>query len=136
MAHYRSFLKREKLAAFTREEYEEQKEKKGEDFYAGANSLVLHTDIDPEKVDLMVAELEQQYVHFFKKNLFIRCIDACHTNFREQRRRNFSRRRRWNEDDDIYFINERNRNYNKKIARAFDAYTADIKENLERGTAL
>lgn len=53
------------------------------------------------------------------------------------RRENFSRRRAFHEDRiDVDFINERNRNFNKKISRAFDEYTTEVKQSLERGTAL
>ena len=36
----------------------------------------------------------------------------------------------------VTFINDRNERFNKKIARSFDEYTKDLKDNLERGTAL
>ena len=70
----------------------------------------------------------------------------------------FSRRRAHDEEADVYallfsisslthsltllhptcstFINERNMRFNKKISRAFDSYTKDIKDSFERGTAL
>ncbi|KAJ3046701.1 hypothetical protein HK097_000620, partial [Rhizophlyctis rosea] len=38
-----------------------------------------------------------------------------------------SRRRAFNEDDDVTYVNERNMNFNKKISRAYDKYTADIR---------
>ncbi|KAG0173077.1 hypothetical protein DFQ28_009248 [Apophysomyces sp. BC1034] len=38
--------------------------------------------------------------------------------------------------DDISWINEKNRVFNQKIARFYDRYTKEIRENLERGTAL
>ncbi|XP_010548111.1 PREDICTED: pre-mRNA-splicing factor syf2 isoform X2 [Tarenaya hassleriana] len=47
-----------------------------------------------------------------------------------------SRRRRYREEKDIDSINERNEHFNKKIERAFGKYTLEIKNNLERGTAL
>ena len=53
-----------------------------------------------------------------------------------KRKAAFSRRRRFNEQEDVSYISEQNRTYNKKIARAFDAYTIDIAQSLERGTAL
>ena len=53
-----------------------------------------------------------------------------------KRRAAFSRRRRFNDEEDVSYINERNRTFNKKVARAFDAYTIDIAQSLERGTAL
>jgi len=52
------------------------------------------------------------------------------------RRASWSRRRTFNEDKDVTYINKRNEVYNKKIERAFDPYTAEIRANLERGTAL
>ena len=55
---------------------------------------------------------------------------------REDKRKEFSRRRRYDETQEVDFINERNQRFNKKIARAFDPYTKDIKQNLERGTAI
>lgn len=53
-----------------------------------------------------------------------------------KRREKFSRRRAFNEDEDVSYINERNRIFNKKANRAYEAYTLEIKQNLERGTAL
>lgn len=55
----------------------------------------------------------------------------------ERRRERFKRRRPFDEEaEDITFINERNRKFNEKIGRTFDKYTEEIRENLERGTAL
>jgi len=53
-----------------------------------------------------------------------------------EKREKFSRRRKFYEDEDIDYINDRNRVYNKKLERAFGKYAAEIKLNLERGTAL
>lgn len=55
---------------------------------------------------------------------------------REGKRTSFSRRRRFHEEKDIDSINDRNEHFNKKIERAFGKYTLEIKNNLERGTAL
>ena len=52
------------------------------------------------------------------------------------RRAAWSRRRTFDETKDVTYINKRNEVYNKKIERAFDSYTAEIRQNLERGTAL
>lgn len=67
-----------------------------------------------EKIDKMVKELKD----------------------REEKRKSFSRRRRFHEEKDIDSINDRNEHFNKKIERAFGKYTLEIKNNLERGTAL
>ena len=50
--------------------------------------------------------------------------------------KSFSRRRAFRADKDVDYINDRNAHFNKKIQRAFGAATAEIKANLERGTAL
>lgn len=53
------------------------------------------------------------------------------------RRGQFSRRRPVLTDaGDVDFVSERNRRFNSKIARAYEPYTAEIKANLERGTAI
>ena len=55
---------------------------------------------------------------------------------RIERREKFSRRRTTDEEADIDFINERNQKFNKKLERFYGQYTAEIKQNLERGTAV
>ncbi|KAH8581654.1 pre-mRNA-splicing factor SYF2 [Cryptosporidium sp. chipmunk genotype I] len=39
-------------------------------------------------------------------------------------------------ESDIYHINEGNKRYNEKLDRAYHEFTTEIKQNLERGTAL
>ncbi|GAM26370.1 hypothetical protein SAMD00019534_095450 [Acytostelium subglobosum LB1] len=41
-----------------------------------------------------------------------------------------------NPDEDVSWVNEKNRIFNQKAARAFDPYTLETRQNLERGTAL
>lgn len=69
----------------------------------------------------------------------LRCVltpIVLHSIHSEERRKNFSRRRQYYEDEDITHISERNRKFNKKAQRAYDDYTVEIRNNLERGTAL
>mmetsp|Transcript_11143 Transcript_11143/g.15499 ORF Transcript_11143/g.15499 Transcript_11143/m.15499 type:complete len:448 (-) Transcript_11143:103-1446(-) len=81
----------------------------------GEGSLKWGSDKPPEHmIDHMVAELEAT----------------------QERRRKFSRRRAHYNEADIDYINERNRVFNKKVKRAYDPYTVEIRQNLERGTAL
>lgn len=40
------------------------------------------------------------------------------------------------EQDDVSYINQRNKRFNQKISRTYDKHTAEIRQNLERGTAL
>lgn len=95
--------------------YEKQKDELGEAFYGGPNT-VLHGLVKdtPSAINKMVKDLEQQ-------------ID---------RRKKYSRRRIYNDDADVDFINERNSKFNKKLERFYGEHTAEIKQNLERGTAI
>ena len=54
----------------------------------------------------------------------------------DEKRKNFSRRRAHHHDADIDYINERNRNFNKKLERFYGKYTQGLKDDLERGTAI
>ncbi|KFM65960.1 Pre-mRNA-splicing factor syf2, partial [Stegodyphus mimosarum] len=95
--------------------YLKQKEKMGEAFYPTKDTIIigLHQD-SKESIDNMVEDLEKQIDKHSK----------------------FSRRRRYNDDADINYINERNMKFNKKLERFYGQYTAEIKQNLERGTAI
>lgn len=97
------------------ERYEEMKEKYGSAFYGGPNVIIhgLHED-RKEAVDNMVKDLEEQI----------------------SKREKYSRRRTHNDDADIDYINERNAKFNKKLERFYGEHTAEIKQNLERGTAV
>jgi len=39
-------------------------------------------------------------------------------------------------EEDVTYINKRNKEFNRKISRNYDRATAEIKHSLERGTAL
>ncbi|KAI4456588.1 gcip-interacting protein p29 [Holotrichia oblita] len=97
------------------ERYQEQKEKYGDLFYGGPNVIIhgLHEDRS-EAVDNMVKDLEDQIA----------------------KRDKYSRRRTHNDDADIDYINERNAKFNKKLDRFYGEHTTEIKQNLERGTAV
>ncbi|EFN54389.1 hypothetical protein CHLNCDRAFT_31767 [Chlorella variabilis] len=96
-----------------RSEYEEAKSTDPE-FYRTADSLLYGSAgrVSEAGIDRMVAELN------------------------ERQGKSFSRRRAFREDKDVDYINDRNAHFNKKIERAFGTHTAEIKANLERGTAL
>lgn len=97
------------------EAYIKEKEKMGEAFYPTVDTIIHGMQGDSkESIDNMVEDLEKQ-------------ID---------RSSKFSRRRRYNDDADINYINERNKNFNKKLERFYGKYTQEIKQNLERGTAV
>ncbi|KAK7702978.1 Pre-mRNA-splicing factor SYF2 [Botryosphaeria dothidea] len=49
-----------------------------------------------------------------------------------------ARRARGMDDDsgDVTYINQKNKQFNEKLARFYNKYTADIRESFERGTAI
>ncbi|XP_060781275.1 pre-mRNA-splicing factor syf2 [Neoarius graeffei] len=97
------------------ESYERQRENYGEDFYPTSNSLIHGTHVPSrEAIDRMQEDIEKQI----------------------EKRSKFSRRRAYNADADVDYINERNAKFNKKAERFYGKYTAEIKQNLERGTAV
>lgn len=55
---------------------------------------------------------------------------------RDEQRNKFSRRRAHMDAVGDSAINDANEIFNKKIARSFDKYTVEIRQNLERGTAI
>lgn len=113
-ATYRQYQRNTKQFKPDMDAYNRQKEKLGDEFYATADTLVTkHKDSD-DAIDKMVEDLEKQ-------------ID---------KRSKYSRRRTHDEDDDIDYINERNAKFNKKLERFYGKHTAEIKQNLERGTAV
>ncbi|XP_035443796.2 pre-mRNA-splicing factor Syf2-like [Spodoptera frugiperda] len=103
------------MPAADMEQYEKQKQKYGDAFYGGPNVIIhgMHED-RREAVDKMVDDLEGQIA----------------------KRARYSRRRTHNDDADIDYINERNAKFNKKLERFYGEHTAEIKQNLERGTAI
>eukprot|EP00193_Tetraselmis_chui_P012355 CAMPEP_0177780506 /NCGR_PEP_ID=MMETSP0491_2-20121128/17243_1 /TAXON_ID=63592 /ORGANISM="Tetraselmis chuii, Strain PLY429" /LENGTH=425 /DNA_ID=CAMNT_0019300289 /DNA_START=49 /DNA_END=1327 /DNA_ORIENTATION=- len=109
-----AYEKRSANIPYTMSDYEAAKARDPE-FYRTADSLQYGQDKVPEEnIDKMVAELNE----------------------RRERLASSSRRRVHRDDKDVDSINDRNAHYNKKIERAFGKYTAEIKNNLERGTAL
>jgi len=116
-SQYNVHEKRVKSIEFNEEEYKTQKEAtKEEDFFRDAHSINYGQNIpvDRKKVERMVDELNKSV----------------------EKRKNYSRRRAHHEEKYVDYINERNKVFNQKIERAFGQYTAEVKQNLERGTAL
>jgi pre-mRNA-splicing factor SYF2 len=53
-----------------------------------------------------------------------------------ERKTKFRRRKAEYEEQDMLYINAKNKDYLKKLDRSFGKYTKEIESNLERGTAL
>ncbi|GFR61509.1 pre-mRNA-splicing factor syf2 [Elysia marginata] len=114
-ATFRQYSQLTKQIKPDHQEVSRQKEQLGEDFYASADTLGLHQRKDSEDaIDRMVGDLEKQI----------------------EKRSKYSRRRTFDEEADVDYINERNAKFNQKLERFYGKYTAEIKQNLERGTAV
>lgn len=98
------------------EQYERSKEKLGSQAFPGAHNLLYgcNDKVSERGMDRMVADLDQQM----------------------EKRGKFHRRRQHNDEADIDYINERNAKFNQKAERFYGQYTKEIKQNLERGTAV
>lgn len=46
------------------------------------------------------------------------------------------RRKEGVEEEDVTYINDKNKNFNQKLARAYGAYTKEIRDSFERGTMI
>ncbi|OQR78862.1 pre-mRNA-splicing factor syf2-like [Tropilaelaps mercedesae] len=97
------------------EDYEAKKQKMGETFFPTANTVIHGTHQDSPDALERLAKVTHQIV---------------------AKREKFSRRRRFDPDADVDFINERNQRFNKKLERFYGDHTKETKLNLERGTAL
>lgn len=114
-AQFRQYQRLTKQIRPDMNNYEKQREECGEDFHPTSNSLIHGTHVPTkEGIDRMVEDVERQI----------------------EKRAKYSRRRAHNDDADIDYINERNAKFNQKAERFYGKYTAEIKQNLERGTAV
>jgi hypothetical protein len=111
-ALYRAHDRRVDQIGFYPDAYERQKEALGEEGFYDA-SQVKHKPSDDAK-ERLAGSLKE---------------DA-------ERRKKFSRRRVFDEEEEVQWINEANRRYGKQLEKSFGEYTREIKSNLERGTAI
>lgn len=117
--------------------YQREKERLGKAFYTESNTY-LHDKVKDSKegIDRMVDDLEKQYVFCCKLINSFKIIIIFFFFLRIAKRNKFSRRRTHNDEADIDYINERNMKFNAKLERYYGEHTTQIKQNLERGTAI
>lgn len=94
-----------------------------EDLYRGANTMA-YGDSKPSEdaIDRVVSKINKECVFYVPPNSSMAGTGR--------------KRNKQEVDTDVTYINKRNKVFNKKVARYFDKYTKEIKDNLERGTAL
>ncbi|KAA3676307.1 pre-mRNA-splicing factor SYF2 [Paragonimus westermani] len=114
-ASHRKYLKLTKQVKPDLKTYSKEKEKLGDLMFPTANTIGLTERTDaPEAVERLAKMIDEQ----------------------ANKRSSYSRRRPFDADADIDYINERNKRYNELLERHYGKYTAEIKQNLERGTAI
>ena len=87
-------------------------------FYADVESVgFVEQKPKRENVDRLVADLRKAEEVRLKKRKERRGAEA-------------------NEDGDVTYINDKNKQFNLKLARFYDRYTGEIRESFERGTAI
>ena len=135
-------VERERLKHYTVEEVEkwnqklEQKketEDKGFTDFAQISQKKYERQIRNFKQDSAVLKAveEGKAVNTEKANLLEKVANDIRS---EDARKNSAKRKFYNEDEDVTYINYKNEQFNKKLSRAYDKYTKDIKESLERGS--
>ncbi|OAA67428.1 pre-mRNA splicing factor syf2 [Cordyceps fumosorosea ARSEF 2679] len=86
-------------------------------FYATADSTSFaQNKPDKAAVDRLVADINRAEAQSLKKR-------------RERQAKN-------GDDGDSTYINEKNKQFNQKLARFYDKYTSDIRDSFERGTMI
>eukprot|EP00048_Salpingoeca_helianthica_P023498 m.24760 g.24760 ORF g.24760 m.24760 type:complete len:260 (+) comp8760_c0_seq1:1965-2744(+) len=113
-AQFRQYQRLTKTLKPDVEAYHRSVEKWGDDFTANSLSYAEHGRVSKDGVDRMVEDLKGQI----------------------EKRAKFSRHRAEHADSEIDSINDRNKRFNKKAERFYGAHTKEIKEALERGSAV
>ena len=114
-AHAQSYKRRAGELGDRQEQYEAARDAAGADFYRDANDVELAA---PKPTEQQLTQLTAAMAEQHKRRL------------------NWSRRRRFEAHKDADYVNDKNRKFNQLLARNFDPYTQELRQNLERGTAL
>jgi len=108
---YRAHEKRLKNVEFDQEAYDRQKEALNGDTSLMAGFGYKATEDQKEKLGEALQKMQDKKAQY-------------------------SRRRMHVADEDVNYVNDQNRHFNKKMERFFGEYTHETRQNLERGTAL
>lgn len=142
-SHYRAHKKRTGNLKLDTSAYAAQMLQLGEHFYDPTSALV-SAEFQPteEAKERLAGEVEKQGQQRYALFLFNSILAFSSTGLLQfifspiVARKAFSRRRMHIEDENVGYVNEYNRSFNKKLERAYGAQALEIRQNLERGTAL
>lgn len=109
----------------------------GDQLYRDMNSFV-YADHKPSEdaIDRVVGQINTECAAYPFPSCFCAGTQANQRSSRSIDKRAKRSRVRNEEDEDVTYINDRNKVFNKKLERYFNKYTNEIKQNFERGTAL
>ena len=137
-----------------REHLRKKAERKNPEYAGNNNDAFIHIldygDLAKRKYDRLVAGLKPDF-SLYKQRLHTDPIDpfTSFTPTREnvskmvedvyeqiEKRTVFSKKKRFDPDADVTYINERNRRFNEKISRTYGAITQELRESVEQGPYL
>lgn len=120
---FRAYEKRIADVPYTAEDWAAQRDANPEQFYRSADAPMGNTT---DASGGVIVKDTPEAIATMRKEL----LD------RERKKMEYSRRRKYNPDAPVEGINKRNDHFVKKLDRYYGSHTAEIKANLERGTAL
>lgn len=119
---YRAYEKRVADVPYSEEDWAAQRDADPDRFYRAADAPMGNTDASGN----VVIQDTPEAIATMRKEL----LD------RERKKMEYSRKRKFNPNAPVEGINKRNDHFVKKLDRYYGQHTAEIKANLERGTAL
>lgn len=96
------------------------------------NKLVKNLKPQEDKTDQGVASTSGSQID--TQEGVERMVESVKRRIEARNKRN--RRRRFDDEADVDYINERNMRFNRKLEKHYGDHTEEIKQNFERGTAL
>ncbi|KAK9480169.1 Pre-mRNA-splicing factor syf2 [Lipomyces japonicus] len=63
-------------------------------------------------------------------------VDRLAASIRKADQQRMKKRAKNKDEDDVTYINDKNKKFNEKLSRYYDKYTKEIRDSFERGTAL
>lgn len=109
--------------------------------YASSAMKAYEKDMKNFKVDLDEYKRrkesgENANIGFINQKPSKQAIDRLVQGIQNGNERRMKRRKNNDDDEHVSYINEKNKQFNQKVARHYDKYTKEIRDNFERGTAL
>lgn len=123
------------LKKIASEEEKQKAEELGKDYVVRKSLDVQAKDLEKwERIEANKKQPKHYIPQPSEKEGVERMVEAVEKQI--ETRSKHSRRRRFDDEADVDYINERNMKFNKKLEKFYGNYTNEIKQNFERGTAI